>query len=99
MAAPQASSVPVPDGLPLRELERLAIETALEAGRLIVDDRPDSLGVSKTKSSATDVVTVMDQRAQDLLRARLRAARPQDGFLGEEEGGCLLYTSPSPRDS
>ena len=88
MAAPQAASVPVPDGLPLRELERLAIETALEAGRLIVDDRPDSLGVSKTKSSATDVVTVMDQRAQDLLRARLRAARPQDGFLGEEEGGA-----------
>jgi myo-inositol-1(or 4)-monophosphatase len=78
----------VPDGLPLRELEQLAVEVALEAGRLIVDDRPDSLGVSKTKSSATDVVTVMDQRAQDLLRARLRAARPQDGFLGEEEGGA-----------
>lgn len=79
--------VAVPDGLPLEELEALAAEVAREAGRLIVDDRPASLGVSKTKSSATDVVTVMDQRAQDLLRARLRSARPLDGFLGEEEGG------------
>ena len=71
----------------LAELEEVAVEAALEAGRLIVDERPDDLGVSKTKSSATDVVTVMDQRAQDLLRSRLGAARPHDGFLGEEEGG------------
>lgn len=71
----------------LAELERLAIKVALEAGRLIVDERPADLGVSKTKSTATDVVTVMDQRAQDLLRSRLQEARPGDGFLGEEEGG------------
>ena len=30
----------------------------------------------------------MDQRAQDLLRTRLQAARPHEGFLGEEEGGA-----------
>ena len=83
----------VPDGAELVELERQAVELAVEAGRLIVDERPDDLGVSKTKSSATDVVTVMDQRAQDLLRTRLHAARPQDGFFGEEEGGA---TSRSP---
>ena len=77
----------VPGDDVLAELERLAVEVALEAGRLIVDDRPADLGVSKTKSTATDVVTVMDQRAQDLLRSRLQAARPGDGFLGEEEGG------------
>lgn len=71
----------------LAELEQLAVEIALEAGRLIVDERPADLGVSRTKSTATDVVTVMDQRAQDLLRSRLRVARPGDGFLGEEEGG------------
>ena len=69
----------------LEELERLAVEVATEAGRLIVEQRPAGLGVEKTKSSATDVVTVMDQRAQDLIRTRLRAARPDDGFLGEEE--------------
>ena len=77
----------VPGDDVLGELERLAVEVALEAGRLIVDDRPADLGVAKTKSTATDVVTVMDQRAQDLLRSRLQAARPGDGFLGEEEGG------------
>lgn len=81
--------LPVPGAEVLVELERLAVEVALEAGRLIVDDRPADLGVSKTKSTATDVVTVMDQRAQDLLRSRLQAARPGDGFLGEEEGGTV----------
>jgi myo-inositol-1(or 4)-monophosphatase len=80
LTAPAAST--------LEALERLAVEVALEAGRLIVDERPANLGVSKTKSTATDVVTVMDQRAQDLLRTRLHEARPQDGFLGEEEGGA-----------
>ena len=72
----------------LVELELFAVALAREAGRLIVEERPEDLGVSNTKSSATDVVTVMDQRAQDLLRARIQAARPQDGFLGEEEGGA-----------
>jgi myo-inositol-1(or 4)-monophosphatase len=86
-AVPAVPDVEVPDGLPLEDLERLAVEVAQEAARLIVEDRPDGLGVARTKSSATDVVTVMDQRAQDLLRQRLRAARPGDGFLGEEEGG------------
>jgi myo-inositol-1(or 4)-monophosphatase len=79
--------LPGPDDATLEALEALAVEVALDAGRLIVDERPANLGVSKTKSTATDVVTVMDQRAQDLLRSRLQEARPQDGFLGEEEGG------------
>ena len=76
-----------PDEATLVDLEAIAVEVALEAGRLIVDERPGDLGVSKTKSTATDVVTVMDQRSQDLIRGRLHAARPGDGFLGEEEGG------------
>ena len=79
--------LPTPDDAVLEALEALAVEVATEAGRLIVDERPENLGVSKTKSPATDIVTVMDQRAQDLLRSRLQEARPQDGFLGEEEGG------------
>ena len=87
MAAATPADVPVPEGLPLELLEGLASGVALEAARLIVEERPDSLGVARTKSSATDVVTVMDQRAQDLLLERLRSARPEDGFLGEEEGG------------
>jgi myo-inositol-1(or 4)-monophosphatase len=77
----------VPGEEELREFEELAVAVALEAGRLIVDERPPDLGVASTKSSATDVVTVMDERAQALIRARLHDARPQDGFLGEEEPG------------
>ena len=48
-----------------------------EAGRLIVDERPAGLGVAATKSSATDVVTVMDQRSAGAASApAARAARP-----------------------
>jgi myo-inositol-1(or 4)-monophosphatase len=83
----------VPQEPELRELERIAVELSVEAGRLIVDERPPDLGVAKTKSTATDIVTVMDQRAQDLLRARLRAVRPRDGFLGEEDGGAATRSA------
>ncbi len=75
------------DAPDLAALEQLAVDLVLEAGALIVDERPADLGVSKTKSTVTDVVTVMDQRAQDLLLRRVRDQRPEDAFLGEEEGG------------
>jgi len=68
----------------LGELEQLAIEAATEAGRFIVDERPAGLGVAETKSSATDVVTVMDQAAERMLRRRITAARPRDAIVGEE---------------
>lgn len=69
-------------------LEGLAAEVARSAGRLVVDERPHAVEVSATKSSATDVVTVMDQRSQDHLIDRLREARPDDAVLGEESGGA-----------
>ncbi|UUZ46068.1 inositol monophosphatase family protein [Janibacter limosus] len=68
------------------ELARIALTVAVEAGRLVVDERPVGLGVAETKSSATDVVTVMDQRSRDHLLARLGELRPRDGFAGEERG-------------
>ena len=67
-------------------LRTFAADIATETGRIIVEERPDRLAVS-TKSTDTDVVTEMDQRAQDYLVEALRRHRPQDGFLGEEEGG------------
>lgn len=70
----------VPD---TEHLLRLAEEVAREAGRLIVDGRPASLRVS-SKSTDTDPVTEMDQAAERLLVERITAARPDDGFLGEE---------------
>ena len=42
--------------------------------------------VVQTKSSPTDVVTEMDRAAEELIRARLLAARPDDAILGEEGG-------------
>ncbi len=64
------------------ELLALAVSAAREAGRLLLD-RPTDLGVD-TKSTPTDVVTVMDKRAEQLLVDRLRGKRPADGILGEE---------------
>jgi myo-inositol-1(or 4)-monophosphatase len=62
----------------------LAMDVAREAGRLIVEDRPRGMGVADTKTTATDIVTVMDRRSEQLIVERIAAARPDDGFLGEE---------------
>ena len=70
----------------LRELEDLAVSAASAAGRFIVEDRPDALGVLDTKSSITDIVTVMDRQSEALLRHHLLDARPGDAILGEEDG-------------
>jgi myo-inositol-1(or 4)-monophosphatase len=70
----------------LRELEDLAISAARAAGRFIVQERPRGLGVLDTKSSINDIVTVMDQQSEALLRAHLLSARPDDAILGEEDG-------------
>ena len=75
----------VPEPL-LRELEDLAVSAAGAAGRFIVDDRPCGMGVLDTKSSVNDIVTVMDQESEMLLRRILLGARPDDGVLGEEDG-------------
>jgi myo-inositol-1(or 4)-monophosphatase len=69
------------------ELLRLAADTAREAGRLLAswraEGRPE---VADTKSSATDVVTEMDRKAEALITERIRAVRPGDTILGEEGG-------------
>lgn len=75
----------VPEPL-LRELEDLAVTAAGAAGRFIVDDRPRDMGVLDTKSSVNDIVTVMDQESEMLLRRILLGARQDDGVLGEEDG-------------
>jgi len=78
-----------PERLPeplLRELEDLAVAAARAAGTFIVQERPRGLGVLDTKSSINDIVTVMDQQSEALLRAHLLIARPDDAILGEEDG-------------
>lgn len=76
----------------LERLERLCIDVAVEAARFIRDERPPRLGVAETKSTDTDVVTIMDRRSEDLLRRLILAARPDDGILGEE-GADVIGTS------
>jgi len=66
------------------ELLEIAVSAARAAADLLTTQRPDGLAVTATKSSATDIVTEMDQAAERLLVERIRAARPRDGFLGEE---------------
>jgi myo-inositol-1(or 4)-monophosphatase len=69
----------------LLELRRLAVSVAREAGHLLAD-RAGQVEVAATKSSATDVVTEMDRRSEELIRSRILAARPSDAILGEEGG-------------
>lgn len=83
VAAPDPRAVPEQERA---ELEELAVALALEAGVLIRDERPSRLAVNHVKSTDLDVVTVMDTRSEQLLRARIAAARPEDAVLGEEEG-------------
>jgi myo-inositol-1(or 4)-monophosphatase len=63
----------------------LARSVAEEAGDLLLS-RHGKVAVLKTKSSPTDVVTEMDNKAEELIRSRLLAARPGDAILGEEGG-------------
>jgi myo-inositol-1(or 4)-monophosphatase len=68
------------------ELRDLALAVATEAAELIRTRRTDGFHVAATKTSITDVVTDIDRASEALIRERLLAARPGDGFLGEEGG-------------
>jgi len=81
-----ATASGLPDGVEPAALEEIACRVARAAGRLVVEERPVDLGFA-SKSSATDPVTVMDQRSQELIVELLATARPDDAVLGEEEGG------------
>ena len=67
-----------------QQLEALAIEIAREAGELARRRRAEGVAIAATKSSIADIVTEADREVEELIRARLRAERPGDGFLGEE---------------
>ena len=73
---------PVPDDVDL--LVSLARSVAGEAADLIERGRRSGPIVAATKSTATDMVTEYDRASEHLIVERLRAARPDDGILGEE---------------
>lgn len=66
------------------ELAELALRVAREAAELVRARRAKHVEVALTKTSPTDVVTEADQASERLLATSLKAARPDDGFLGEE---------------
>ncbi|GAA1699684.1 inositol monophosphatase family protein [Microbacterium sediminicola] len=67
-------------------LEALAVAIAREAGALARQRREEGVSIAATKSVLADIVTEADREVEDLIRERLRDARPSDGFLGEESG-------------
>jgi myo-inositol-1(or 4)-monophosphatase len=76
-----------PVGSSQEELLELAVSVAQDAGGLLLErfrgGREQALA---SKSSPTDLVSEADLASEGLLRERLAAARPDDGFLGEEGG-------------
>jgi myo-inositol-1(or 4)-monophosphatase len=84
-----------PAELPPEEIARLQSlceRLAREAGDLVRERSGAVIAVADTKSSVNDVVTAVDREVEELLRARLRAERPGDAFLGEEEGASAGTT-------
>jgi len=74
------------------DLVRLAEHLAADVGQEVVRHRARGMGEVLTKSSSTDMVTEVDKAAEALIVAALRAARPQDGLVGEE-GSSIEGTS------
>lgn len=68
------------------DLKALAIDIAHEAGALARARRDVGVAIAATKSALADIVTEADREVEALIRRRLKAERPQDGFLGEESG-------------
>lgn len=71
------------DALKLLDIAR---EVAMEAGGTAASMRLAGISVEATKSSQIDIVTQADTAVESLIREKLGAIRPQDGFLGEESG-------------
>ena len=67
-----------------QELLELALATARTAAELVAQRRTAGVTVAATKSSVVDVVTEADRASEELIRSLILAARPDDGFVGEE---------------
>ncbi len=74
------------------ELAALASDVAREAGELARRRREEGVHLAATKSTLADIVTEADREVEELIRARLREARPGDGFLGEESDAAAGET-------
>ena len=69
----------------LAELEQVAVDSAREAGHLIMDYFGRPLDVEYKGESLSDPVTEVDRQSQTLLVDRIKAAFPHHGVVGEED--------------
>jgi myo-inositol-1(or 4)-monophosphatase len=76
-----SDTAPAPDPA---ELLALAVDVAREAADVVARGRATAAEHVDVKSSPVDVVTAVDRASEELVVARLLAARPDDGLLGEE---------------
>jgi myo-inositol-1(or 4)-monophosphatase len=75
-------------------LLELAVEAARMAGGLLLERaRHGAEREVASKSTPTDLVSEADVASQRAIRALLRERRPDDGFVGEEEGDSERGTS------
>jgi myo-inositol-1(or 4)-monophosphatase len=77
------------------ELLAVAVEAARAAAAVLVERYEAAGGPTDlaTKSTPTDLVSAADLEAERAIRAVLARRRPDDGILGEEEGGDVAGTS------
>ncbi len=69
-------------------LLQVAVDTAMTAGLLLLERFNEGRERNvESKSTPTDLVSEADHLSQRCIREALALRRPQDGFLGEEEGG------------
>lgn len=68
----------------VRDLTDLAVQLAVDAGRMIKDGRERGLQAIATKSTLTDMVTEFDEASERLIVDSIRLARPDDAIIGEE---------------
>ena len=64
------------------DLLELAKKVGAEAAALLMD-RPPAFEIEE-KSTAIDIVTQMDKKAEIFIVQSILAARPDDGMIGEE---------------
>jgi myo-inositol-1(or 4)-monophosphatase len=72
------------------ELLELAKKVGADAAALLMD-RPPAFEIEE-KSTAIDIVTQMDKKAETFIVQSILAARPDDGMIGEE-GADIASTS------
>lgn len=76
-----------------QSLLELALDIARTTSEILVNQRPKEM-LYETKSTAVDLVTEMDKKAEEHIVQRVKDVRPNDSFLGEE-GTAIAPENPS----